>query len=277
MRLFASGALAVLITAVIVSASFAETDISFLCKEHIQKGDALYDSFKNEEALTEYKKAYELDQACFEALLKVTRTYIDIGEDLNSKESQECYSKALEYSKILQEKYPDSYYSFNCLAVSYGYIALFEGGREKVKLSRLVVENALKAIELNPDYEVPYIVLGNYYREVASLSVILKAFAKMFFGDIPQGSYEESVDMLRKAIAIKPDSVYAHFELAKTFQSMRRYEDAAECLENVSSLPISDHLDSKLKFQSSAMAKIVNKKAHREFAKRHAKRLENNN
>ncbi|MDY6853978.1 MAG: tetratricopeptide repeat protein [Thermodesulfobacteriota bacterium] len=222
----------------------------------IEKADKYYEIFENIQALQYYEKAYAICPDNYEVLLKLARTCNDIGEDLNSKSSKEYYVKAVGYAKPLQEKYPDKAESHYYLAVSQGNLALFKGGREKVKLSRKIEKNAKKAIEIDPEFFGPYIVLGMYYREVANSNWFSKSFAKTFFGGLPDGTNRDSERMLLKAIELDPRNIYARHELAKTYIKMGRKDQAIQYLKEVIELPRYDHQD----LQKKAEAKVILKK-----------------
>ena len=208
----------------------------------IAKGDKYYQKFDNKKALVEYQKAYDAASESYEALMKVTRAYNDVGEDLDSDESEAYFKKAVEYAELLQKKFPDSAEAYFYLAATYGNLALFKGGKEKVRLSRNVEKNAQKSIELDSEFAHPYVVLGIYYREVANLNWFLKTFAKTIFGGLPDGTNEDSEKMLLKAIELNP-SIYAHYELAKTYEVMGKVDKSVEHLKKVVELPIVDHQD----------------------------------
>jgi tetratricopeptide (TPR) repeat protein len=221
---------------------FAEDYQAFL-----EKGDEYYQNFDNSGALAEYEKAYELAPEEFEVLMRLTRSCNNVGEDLDSKESEPYFEKAVEYAELMLEKFPDKVETYYYLSVSYGNLALFAGGKTKVKLSRNVKINAEKAIELDPQRPEPYVVLGIYYREIANLNRVLKAFAKVFFGGLPGGTNEDAEQSLLKAIELKPTYINAHFQLAKTYEKMKEKEKAIANYEKILELPQDDHQDDAIK------------------------------
>ncbi|HWP90760.1 MAG TPA: hypothetical protein VNN20_00980 [Thermodesulfobacteriota bacterium] len=225
---------------------------------YIQEGDQYYAQFDNLKALEAYKRAYELAPDSFEVLVRLTRAYNDVGEDVkgikfkpdqetNSKEVEEYFSQAAQYAEQLHQKFPDKAESYFYLAATYGHLALFKGGKEKVKLARNVEENSKKAIDLDPQFIPAYIVLGVYYREVANLNWALKAFAKTLFGGLPNGTDEDSEKTLLKALELNPEVIHTRFELAKTYLAMGKEVKATEQLKEIIHLPITDHQDKEIK------------------------------
>lgn len=214
------------------------------------KGDKYYNNFNNLRALKEYTKAYGIDPKNFEVLMKITRAYNDVGEDYKEQGSTEAegyFIKAFEHSEIMKELFPQRGETYFFMAATRGNLALFKGGRDKVKLGRDVEKYARKAIELKPDYGEPHVALGVYYREVANLNWFLKKFAKAFFGGLPDGTNEDSLKMLMKAEQLLPQNVYVQFELGKTYKEIGNKEKMKEHFNKALRLPNTDHRDKYFK------------------------------
>jgi len=213
----------------------------------LKQGDEHYAKFENKKALASYEKAYAVNPCSYEALMKVTRAYIDLGEDLDNKESEGLYLQAVDHAELLIKKEPEKAEPYFYAAAAYGKLALFRGGKEKVKLSGFVEKNAKKAIELDPQYEKPVTTLGIYYREVANLNWLLKAFANAFFGGELKGTNEDAEKLLLQATELAPNRIYPRFALAKTYKIMRKKDKEIEQLNKVLELPIADHEDQNKK------------------------------
>ena len=217
---------------------------------YINTGDEYYSKFDNINALNNYKEAYNLDPNSFEILMKLTRAYNDVGEDFKeqgSRETESYFIKAVVHSEIMKELFPEEEGTYFYLAATRGNLALFKGGKDKVKLGRDVEKYAKKAIELKPDYGEPHVALGVYYREVANLNWFLKKFAKAFFGGLPEGTNEDSLKMLLKAEELIPESVYVQYELGKTYKEIGNKEKMKEHFEKALRLPNTDHRDKYFK------------------------------
>jgi len=213
---------------------------------YINTGDEYYSKFDNINALNNYKEAYNLDPNSFEILMKLTRAYNDVGEDFKeqgSRETERYFIKAFEHSGIMKELFPEKGETYFFMAATRGNLALFKGGKDKVKLGRDVEKYAKKAIELKPDYGEPHVALGVYYREVANLNWFLKKFAKAFFGGLPEGTNEDSLKMLLNAEELIPESVYVQYELGKTYKEIGNKEKMKEHFNKALRLPNTDHRD----------------------------------
>jgi tetratricopeptide (TPR) repeat protein len=228
-------------------------------KDYIAKGDESYNKFDNVEALSYYEQALKIAPNNFEILLRLVKTYNAAGEEYyeyrKRTEAEYYINKALETADKFKNKFPDSSAAYSYLAMSNGNIALFRGGKEKIKYAKLVEDNAKKSISMNPNAYLPYIILGIYYREIAGLSWLERAFANTFLGGVPSGSYEESVSMLKKALSIDQNMIVANFQLAKTYRQMEMESEEKTLLQKVLKLPIRDFRD---KFAKEKAQKRLN-------------------
>jgi tetratricopeptide (TPR) repeat protein len=243
----------VLATVLFAALAFGqETDTSF-----IAKGDQFYDQFKNEEALQQYQMAYEADTLNCEALWKLTRAHVDVGEVSDEEEQRTHYYTAETFGRKAVAACPDNSDTHLQLAIAIGRVALMEGGKKKVSLSGEVKSEAEKAIELNPNDDIAHHVLARWHREVANLSGILKAFAKILYGGLPPASNEEAIEHFKKAIEIAPDHINHHLELGITYEEIKEWALAKAEYDKVMELPVSDSDDPDHKKEAEERLKKV--------------------
>ena len=223
-------------------------------KDYILKGDSLYARFNFEAAVKQYKEAYNISPHAFEVLQKLTRVYNDLGEEYyehrNEEKAEVAVNKALEYALKFRDKFPDSAKVYSYLAWSYGNVALYKGGNEKVKLAHEIKNNAEESIRRNPNDYLPYIILGIYHRQIASLSWLERLFANTFFGDVPDGSFEESEQYLLKALKLKPGIVIATFHLSLVYREIDDEQKEISTLKKILELPERDFRDKYAKKKS---------------------------
>lgn len=204
---------------------------------YLRKGDELHKMFDNVNAALNYEKAYRLVPDNYEILLKVTEAYNDAGEEqveLRERDLAETYiNKAVHYAEIFHREYPDSADVYCYLALSYGNLAMFRGDKEKIKLANIVKENATKSLQMNSNQFTPYVILGIYNREAANLSFLERIFANTFLGDVPDGSFEESIEMFNKALTIIPKSIVPTYQLSKTYRYMGEKDKERELLRKI--------------------------------------------
>ena len=216
-------------------------------EELVERGDSLYAKFEMAAALLNYEQAFSLKSDDYNLLLKITRVCNDLGEYYyelrDEKSSEEVVYKAVDYAEKFYKLYPDSAKVYTFLAWSYGNQALFEGGKEKIKLAYKIKDNAEKAIQMDSTDYLPYIILGIYHRQLAALNWFERTFANIFFGKVPEGSFEESEKMMLKALEIQPVIIIATFHLSLTYKEMGETEKEIEMLKKVLELPERDFRD----------------------------------
>jgi tetratricopeptide (TPR) repeat protein len=207
----------------------------------INRGDSLYAESELGEALTVYEQAYEFDSTNYSILLKLAKTCNDLGEyyyELRDEElSEVAVYEGVKYASRFAQLFPDSAKVYVYLAWSYGNQALFEGGTEKIKLAHKIRDNAIKSIQFDSTDFSPYVILGIYNRQLGALNWFERLFANTFFGDVPEGSFEESEKMMLKALEIEPRIVIASFHLSLTYKEMGDEEKEIKWLNKVLELP----------------------------------------
>ena len=229
--------------------SLAQADFDYL-----SEGDMYHAKFDNFNAAASYEKALKDSPNSYLALSKLTLACNDAGEELldlkNRNEAQGYIERAVNAADTMQKKFPDSALTYTYLALSYGNIAMFKGGKEKIKYAFKVKLNAEKAIQMNPHDVFPYIIMGIYYREAARLNWFEKIFAKSFLGGVPEGTFEESKQMFYKALSIDPNIIIAYYHLSKTFRYMDDNKDELYCLDKVIQLPTRNFRDKYAKIKA---------------------------
>ena len=93
-------------------------------------------------------------------------------------------------------------------------------------------------------------IRGAFYREVATASSVERSLARIFLGGIPEGTLEDSERVLRIALRLEPDNIYAHLEIGQTLIELERTEEARTHLQRVLDLPKTGHQDRELKDQA---------------------------
>lgn len=221
--------------------------------EAIRRGDRLADDGRYQEAIDLYLEVLPHNEE--EVLWRISQAFSDMGEAAPRDRQKELNERAVEYGRRAVKEAAGRASSHAALAAALGRKALFSGGREKVRLSKEVKEEAEKAMALDPRHFAPYLVLGIWNREIAGLGIVLRAAARVFYGGLPHASYENSLEMLEHAIALNPDSSRAHYELGLTLREMGKREEARREFRKVLELPRTRALDDKVKADARAELK----------------------
>ena len=216
-------------------------------KGYLAQGDDYTAKYDNLNAVKSYEEAYKISPNSYQVLTRITLAYNDEGEellDLRKKGEAENYiNKAIKYAELLQMKFPDSALSYTYLALTYGNMAIFKGGKGKIRYADKVRQNALKSIKINPNNYFPYIILGMYYREAAGLTWYQKIFAKTFLGGVPEGTYQESIEMFDKALSLDSNLIVADYQLSKTYGNMGEKNKELKLLKKVLTMQVRNFRD----------------------------------
>ncbi|RMF59312.1 MAG: hypothetical protein D6748_06685, partial [Calditrichaeota bacterium] len=93
-------------------------------EEWISRGDSAYQQFNNLAALGAYQQALKLDSLNYEALWKISRAYVDVGETLKKKEERrQYYQEAEKFARKAVAVNPDGAKGHLFLSIALGRVA----------------------------------------------------------------------------------------------------------------------------------------------------------
>ena len=165
-------------------------------------------------ALALFKQAEAIQPNDAFLLQKIARQYSDLVEDQPGASDRKRYAQtALDYSRRAVAVDPADAVNVLSVAICYGKLALYSDTREKVQYSRLVREEAERALALKPDYAWAHHVLGRWHYEVASLGTTSKFFVRLFYGGLPAASFAEGIRQLQRATELEPGELNHWLEL----------------------------------------------------------------
>jgi len=107
-----------------------------------------------------------------------------------------------------------------------------------------------RAIALDPYDPAPFIVLGAYHRELATVPLVARLVAKTFLGGYPPVSLERSVTYLQRAVRLDPRDVTARVELARTYRAMGDHAAARAQARAALAAPVRERLDAVLQAEA---------------------------
>jgi tetratricopeptide (TPR) repeat protein len=204
----------------------------------IAAGDAAMERLDLEAGITAYRSALEADPGSYETAWKLVRALTD--KATLAKAPSEQKGLCVEAENLARKAVslsPSDANGHAYLAVAVGKLALFEGGKRKVELSKEVKTEAEKALQLNPDDDVALHVLAIWNREMAELGWFLKSFAQLLYGKFPPASLDAAITNLRRATELHPDVIPHHVELGITLASAKRWPEAKAELDRGLALP----------------------------------------
>ena len=147
-------------------------------------------------------------------LQKIARQYSDLVSDQAGDEAKRRFAlTALGYAESAVKLAPDNPVNVLSLAVCHGKLALYSDTRTKVQYCRLVRAEAVRALELDPNYAWAHDVLGRWNYEVATLGASSRLFVGLFLGGLPPASTADAVRELTRATELEPTELNHWVEL----------------------------------------------------------------
>jgi tetratricopeptide (TPR) repeat protein len=229
--------------------------------DYMAAGDKAFNSFDNPGSLKQYQMAWQKDSTNCETLWKISRSHINIGETADKDMQKAQYYAGEKFARLAVRRCPDNADAHLSLAIAVGRVALMEGGKKKVELSKEVKAEAEKTLELDPNKDIAHHVLARWHREVTHLSGILKMFAKILYGGLPPASDELALSHFKKALELNPTYINHHLEMGITYEYLEQWEAARQEYKKVAELAIGVFNDQDHKKEAAdRLAKILNKK-----------------
>jgi tetratricopeptide (TPR) repeat protein len=214
----------------------------------IAKGDQLDKQFQPKQALEEYLPANKLEPDNARLLVCIARQYRHMMSDTSSKkEKLRLGTISLEFASRAATLAPNNAEAQLSPAISYGKMLPYMGSKDQVNASPRIKAAVDRTLQLDPANDTAWHILGRWNRVLANISVIKRAFAKTFYGDLPVTTNEEAEKCLLKAIAINPNRLMHYIELGRIYAEMGRKEEARKYLQKGLAMPNKDHDDPEMK------------------------------
>jgi tetratricopeptide (TPR) repeat protein len=243
-----------LVSAIVVAiphSSSAQPDGCSGCKVHnkdtvelIKQADRLYAEFKPQEAAAELSKVLRLEPRNLEALAKLSRAHIDIGDSVpetrsNWKEQRiREYRTAERYARQAIKADPNSTWGHFYLAASLGTMAGISPVEQQIEMAEEIRAAAEKAIALDPQNGFAYHVYGVWHRRMTEIGEMSRMMAVVWYGSsLPRGNLEKSVEYLKRAVSLNPSVIVSRLELARSYAAMEEWSLARELLKSIAKMP----------------------------------------
>jgi FimV-like protein len=226
--------------------------------------DRLYAQFKPKEAANELLKILRADPQNFEALIKLSRAYIDLGDMIPESTSDwkerrlKDYQTAEDYARRAIKANPNSTWGYFYLGASLGLTAVVSPVARQVELADEIRVALEKSLALDANNGFAYHAYGVWHRKISEIGKMSRALASVLYGrSLPQGSMEKSVEYLKKAIALNPTVIVSRLELANTYIAMEDFQAARTMLSSIRNLPVQFSDDAKHKQRAQELLEEV--------------------
>ena len=214
----------------------------------IRTGDVFDARLEAAEALKSYLPAEKQDPANARLLVRIARQYRHLMSDAHGREEKlRLGGMAIEYSRRAVALAPDDPEPQLALAISYGKLLPYEGSKEQFASVPIIKAAADKVTTLDPHNDLGWQVLGRWYLNVAAINPLKHALARIVYGELPSGKYEDAVRCFEKAIELNPRRLMHYIELGRTFAQMGRMEEARKFITKGLAMPDTEKDDPETK------------------------------
>ena len=228
-----------LISCLLLLTSLAADDLP----SRLAAGDDAFDAIDYPSAIESYSVALGQHPDDPEVLWRLARAYVCKGEVLEGDQRTADCRQAEQYARKCIERDSLNAEGHCWLAASLAYIALDAGRKDQVRLSHELLQEADRALALNPNDDAAYSIKGSFFRALGNVSWLQRQLAAIFIGRIPRGGYEEAEAALKKAIELAPGVMRHQYELGVLYLDMDRKEEARVVLQRAAALPVRVAID----------------------------------
>ena len=100
--------------------------------------------------------------------------------------------------------------------------------RNQIEQSKNIKNIALKVIDLLPDDEFCYSIMGQWHYKLADLGRASRRIASILFSEPPKGSFEEAQYFFEKSLERNSDYIGTYYWLGKTYLKLNNEQKAIE-------------------------------------------------
>jgi tetratricopeptide (TPR) repeat protein len=160
-------------------------------------------------------------------LLRLSISHHYLSEKaIQQKEDKEHAKKAFKYidhAFSLNSKDPNI---LKWYVIALGKTVEEESIRKQIEQSKNIEQLSLKVIEILPDDEFCYNIMGQWHYKLASLGKASRRIASFLFSEPPEGSFEQARYFLEKSLELNPDYIGTYYWLGKTHLKLGNEEKA---------------------------------------------------
>lgn len=223
----------------------------------IDQADAKHDDDAYSATYELLQQAEQLEANNFEVVWRLARTHFDFSD--NSEDEtviSDNFYKGLDYAKKALELDDSRAESHKWYGILIGKVGELEGTKQKILNSYEVKDHTLKAIELDPEDDGNFHVMGRWHYTLSDLSWFERKIAGLIYATPPEASFEEAAEYFKKAIALEPTDIRNHLWLGNTYVALDKNELAKQ--EYNAALAITAENDSDRKLQKEAQELLSN-------------------
>ncbi len=209
----------------------------------LANGDEAFVRIDYPAAVSIYEEVLQSQPSDPETLWRLARVYVCMAEVTPAPERANLLSTAEKYARACIGLAPERGEGHTWLAGALGYEALDAPAADQIRLSNEIVGELDRALAINPNDDAAYSIKGSFYRALGNIGWFRKELAAIFVGKVPDGGFPEAEAALKKAVELAPDIMRHQYELGVLYMDMGKSEEAIQCFERASRLPVRVAID----------------------------------
>jgi len=223
----------------------------------LERGDQAFVRIHYALAEAMYDSALAMSTNSADALWRLARVYVCMADVSPENQKLDLYRQAEAFAQRCIHADSTKSEGHTWRAAALGNIAMFEGGKTKVRLCYMIKQELDCSISLNPADDIAYSILGSFYMALGNVSWLERQLAAVFLGSLPAGGYTESEIALKRAIALSPAVIRHHFELGELYMEQDRHGEASEEFQLVLRLPVLLASDERTRVSAARLIKTL--------------------
>ena len=136
--------------------------------------------------------------------------------------------KAFEYALKAFNIEPDNPDILKWYVITLGKTVEEDTIRNQIEQSKNIKNIALKVIDLLPDDEFCYSIMGQWHYKLADLGRASRRIASILFSEPPKGSFQEAQYFFEKSLERNSDYIGTYYWLGKTYLKLNQEQKAIE-------------------------------------------------
>ena len=158
-----------------------------------------------------------------DVLLRLSITHHYLSESAMKKSlDKENALKAFEYALKAFNIKPDNPDILKWYFITLGKTVEEDTIRNQIEQSKNIKNIALKVINLLPDDEFCYSIMGQWHYKLADLGRASRRIASILFSEPPKGSFQEAQYFFEKSLEKNSDYIGTYYWLGKTYLKLNK-------------------------------------------------------
>jgi len=214
----------------------------------IQSGDFCDTRLDAQGALNYYLSAEKLAPADAHLCASIARQYRHLMSDAGKTDEKLRLGRiATGYADRAVSLAPNDPEAHLAVAISYGKLLPLQSSRDQVQNSKIVKSATDKVLQLDPQNDLGWQILGRWYFNLADVSSVKRTLAQLVYGKLPDATFADAERCFLKAIELNPRRLVHYIQLGRTYEKMGRTEDARKYLTKGLAMPTVEKDDPETK------------------------------